>query len=170
MAEQATIIRIAGPVVDVSGLTDAQLYEVVRVGNEKLVGEVIRIKIDPTTGEHISSVQVYEQTEGIRPGEPVEGTGQLLSVELGPGILESFFDGIMRPLNAIAAQTGDFIQRGVVANSLDHERKWEFKPTKQAGDNVEAGTIIGLVQETKLIEHRILIPPNVKPGTLKRIE
>jgi V/A-type H+-transporting ATPase subunit A len=170
MVDHGTIIRIAGPVVDVSGLTGAQLYEVVRVGNEKLIGEIIRLNIDPVTREHISSVQVYEQTEGIRPGEPVEGTGLPLSVELGPGILESFFDGIQRPLNAIAAQTGDFISRGVVANPLDHERKWEFNPTKKVGDKIEPGTIIGTVQETKLIEQRILIPPNVKSGTIKSIQ
>ncbi|OLS24850.1 MAG: V-type ATP synthase alpha chain [Candidatus Heimdallarchaeota archaeon LC_3] len=170
MAEQGTIIRIAGPVVDVSGLTKALLYEVVRVGNEKLVGEIIKIQINPSTGDHVSSVQVYEQTEGIRPGEPVVGTGLLLSVELGPGILESFFDGIQRPLNAIAAQTGDFIKRGIVADPLDHERKWEFVPTKKEGDETSGSTIIGVVQETKLIEHRILIPPNVKPGKIKSIK
>ena len=168
--EQGKIIKISGPVVEVSGLTQAQLYEIVRVGNEKLVGEIIRIKIDPITNEHISSVQVYEQTEGLRPGEPVEGTGLLLSVELGPGILESFFDGIQRPLFAIAEQTGDFIQRGVVANALDHEKKWDFNPIVKPGDQVEGGSIIGTVQETKLIEHRILIPPNVKPGKIKSIE
>lgn len=165
-----TIKRVAGPVVDAVGLERAQLYEVVRVGNEKLIGEIIRIRIDPYTKEHISTIQVYEQTEGIRPGEPVEGTGLSLSVELGPGILEAIYDGIQRPLDQIRQQTGDFIKRGVVAPALDRKKKWDFTPVKKIGDNIEPGTVIGTVQETDLILHKIMIPPNVKGGKIKTIQ
>ncbi|MHA2366234.1 MAG: V-type ATP synthase subunit A [Candidatus Hodarchaeales archaeon] len=162
-----TIVRISGPVVDVEGLNSAQLYEIVRAGKEKLIGEIIRIRFE--NDKHISTVQVYEQTEGLIPGEPVEASGQLLSVELGPGILEEFFDGIQRPLSIIQKETGSFIQRGVVTLPLDHKRKWEFTPTVKPGEEIGPGKVIGEVTETILITHRILLPPNAKPGKIKAI-
>jgi V/A-type H+-transporting ATPase subunit A len=166
--KKGTIIRISGPVVDIEGLTSAELYEIVRVGNERLVGEIIRIRHE--NDQHVSTVQVYEQTEGLTPGEPVEALGQLLSIELGPGILEEFFDGIQRPLSVIQDQTGAFIRRGVETKALKRDREWEFTTTLKAGDEIIPGKIVGEVQETTLITHRILIPPNAKPGKVKDIK
>lgn len=163
-----TVVRISGPVVDVVNLTSAQLYEIVRVGKERLVGEVIRIQ--HKDGQHICTVQVYEQTEGLVPGEPVEPSGQLLSVELGPGILEEFFDGIQRPLSVIRDQTGSFIRRGVETKSLSRTKEWKFTPSVKVGDKVDPGAVIGEVPETTLITHRILLPPNAKPGKVKDIK
>ena len=154
--------RVSGPVVIADGLEDAKMFDVVRVGSQGLVGEIIRLVSGTAT------VQVYEDTTGIRPGDPVENTGQALSVELGPGLLKSIYDGVQRPLDVIQKSLGDFITRGFVAPPLDEKAKWEFTATVSAGDEVTAGTVLGTVQETPLILHKILVPPGVA-GTISRI-
>ncbi len=152
MAKEGHITRISGPVVE-ADLPDARLYDVVRVGEGKLLGEIIKI-----TGA-ISVIQVYEDTSGLRPGEPVESTGQPLSVELGPGILQSIYDGIQRPLKVIEERAGGvFITRGIEAPALDRKKEWDFKATVKKGDKVKVGDVIGTVQETDLIEHKIISP------------
>jgi len=130
------------------------MYDVVLVGHEKLMGEVIGLEGDDVT------IQVYEDTSGVKPGEPVENTGEPLSVELGPGLLTSIYDGIQRPLPVLQDKMGDYIERGVSAPGLDHSKKWDFVPTVKKGDNVEGGQTIGTVQETPTISHKILVPPN----------
>ncbi|MBN2122624.1 V-type ATP synthase subunit A [Candidatus Micrarchaeota archaeon] len=150
MAKTGTLVRITGPVVVAKDLGHAKLYDVVRVGEEKLVGEIIKI----VGNEFV--IQVYEDTAGIRPGEPVISTGEPLSVELGPGILRSFYDGIQRPLEKIEEAAGAFITRGINVAPLDHKKKWEFKALKKKGESVEVGDILGEVQETDVITHRIL--------------
>ncbi len=157
-----TIYRIAGPVVVAKGM-DARMYDVIRVGNERLMGEVIRIDADLIT------VQVYEDTSGIKPGEPVENTGEQLSVELGPGLLTSIYDGIQRPLQVLKQKIGDFISRGVEAPGLDRKKKWHFKAIAKKGDKVAEGFVLGEVEETKGFIHRILVPPNIS-GTIKEIK
>ncbi|MEO2117614.1 MAG: ATP synthase subunit A [Methanocaldococcus sp.] len=151
------IIKIAGPVVVAEGMKGAQMYEVVKVGEEKLTGEIIQLHDDRAV------IQVYEETSGIKPGEPVVGTGSPLSVELGPGMLRAMYDGIQRPLTAIEEKTGSiFIPRGVDVPALPRDIKWEFKPTVNEGDYVEEGDIIGTVDETPSIVHKILVPVGVK--------
>lgn len=162
MKNKGEIYRISGPVVIISGL-NTKMYDVVKVGTEGLMGEVIGIEGDKST------VQVYEETSGLKPGEPVENTGMSLSVELGPGLLESIYDGIQRPLPVLKDSMGDFIKRGVSANGLSREKEWDFVPTVKKGDKVNGGEIIGTVQETQNIEQRILVPPNVS-GTVKEIK
>ncbi len=162
MKNKGEIYRISGPVVIISGLS-TKMYDVVKVGKEGLMGEVIGIE-----GEK-STVQVYEETSGLRPGEPVENTGMSLSVELGPGLLESIYDGIQRPLPVLKDTMGDFIKRGVSANGLSREKEWDFIPTVNKGDKVKGGEVIGTVQETENIQHRILVPPNVS-GTVDEIK
>ncbi len=162
MNAKGKIYRISGPVVIISGL-NTRMYDVVKVGNEGLMGEVIGIEGDKST------VQVYEETSGIRPGEPVENTGMPLSVELGPGLLESIYDGIQRPLPVLMDKMGDFIKRGVFADGLSREKEWEFVPTAKKGDKVKGGEIIGTVQETQNIQHRIMVPPDVS-GTIEEIK
>jgi len=154
--------RIAGPVVTAVNL-DAHMYDVVKVGKEELMGEVIKI-----AGENVI-IQVYEDTSGIKPGEPVINTGLSLAVELGPGLLTSIYDGIQRPLPILVDKMGDFIQRGVSAPGLSHEKKWRFKPLVKTGDNVKGGMIIGEVQETNIV-HKIMLPPDAKPGVVKTIK
>ncbi len=156
------IYRVAGPVVTIMGIKP-KMYDVVHVGHEGLMGEVIRIKGDKAT------VQVYEDTSGIKPGEPVVNTGMSLSVELGPGLLESIYDGIQRPLKVLQEKMGDFISRGVTANGLDREKLWEFKPVVTSGDSVKGGQTIGIVQETMNVEHKIMVPPTVS-GTVEEIK
>jgi len=148
------IYRISGPVVTALGI-NARMYDVVKVGDEGLMGEVIGIEGEKTI------IQVYEDTSGVKPGEPVIDTGMPLSVELGPGLLESIYDGIQRPLPVLKEKMGDFIQRGVSASGLDHNKRWEFKPVVKKDDKLKGGEIIGTVQETENIEHRILLPPDV---------
>jgi V/A-type H+-transporting ATPase subunit A len=160
--KQGVLKRIAGPVVTAVNL-DAHMYDVVKVGKEALMGEVIKIQ-----GNNII-IQVYEDTSGIRPGEPVENTGLSLAVELGPGLLTSIYDGIQRPLAVLVDKMGNFIERGVSAPGLSHEKKWTFKPVVKAGDKVEPGAILGTVQETNIV-HRVMLPPNVKPGVIKVIK
>ncbi|HJJ90489.1 MAG TPA: V-type ATP synthase subunit A [Methanocorpusculum sp.] len=155
--------RIAGPVVTAVDL-DAHMYDVVKVGHEELMGEVIKID-----GEDII-IQVYESTTGIRPGEPVINTGLSLAVELGPGLLTSIYDGIQRPLEVLIEKMGNFIARGVTAPGLDHEKKWDFKPVVRTGETIKPGQIIGEVQETRSIVHKIMIPPNAKGGIVKNIK
>ncbi len=162
MNAKGKIYRISGPVVIISGL-NTRMYDVVKVGNEGLMGEVIGIEGDKST------VQVYEETSGIKPGEPVENTGMPLSVELGPGLLESIYDGIQRPLPVLKDSMGDFIKRGVSANGLSREKEWDFVPTVKKGDKLNAGNIIGTVQETQNIQQRIMVPPNVS-GTVAEIK
>ncbi len=160
MAE-GKIYRISGPVVIAMGM-HAKMYEVVKVGEEGLIGEVVQIRGDKYT------IQVYEDTTGVKPGEKVVPTGEPLSVELGPGLLTTIYDGIQRPLSEIRNTTGDFIKRGIDIAPLDNKKKWKFTPKVKSGDEVSGGDILGTVQETKSIEHKILVPPNVK-GTIKEI-
>ncbi|WNY27623.1 ATP synthase subunit A [Methanolapillus ohkumae] len=163
MEVKGKIYRVAGPVVTVIGL-NTKMYDVVKVGHEGLMGEVIKI-----VGNK-SIVQVYEDTSGIKPGEPVENTGLPLSVELGPGLLESIYDGIQRPLSVLKDEMGNFIHRGVSADGLSHDRLWEFKATVKKGDKVKPGDIIGVVQETANIEHRIMVPANLAGGEIAEIK
>ena len=156
------IFRVSGPVVTAEGISP-RMYDVVLVGHEKLMGEVIRLEGDKST------IQVYEDTSGIMPGEPVENTGESLSVELGPGLLRSIYDGIQRPLPVLRDSMGDYILRGVTAPGLDHTVKWDFKATAKAGDEVNGGDILGTVQETPTIVHKILVPPKVS-GKIKSIK
>ncbi|HAG22053.1 MAG: V/A-type H+/Na+-transporting ATPase subunit [Synergistales bacterium] len=161
---KGTILKISGPLVVAKGMGGASMYDVVRVGEIGLVGEVIELKGDT------ASIQVYEETSGLLPGEPVIGTGAPLSVELGPGLIEQFFDGVQRPLNLIEkAAESPFISRGIDVPALDRKKKWEFEPRLEKGAKVSGGDILGTVQETVLVEHRIMVPPNVK-GTLKEIK
>ncbi len=149
------IYRISGPVVTVNGLDNPKMYDVVKVGEAALIGEIIKLE----GGNAI--VQVYEDTSGLRPGEKVVNTGAPLSVELGPGLISSIYDGIQRPLDKIMASVGDFIARGVTADPLDTKRKWSFKPTVKNGTEVKGGDVIGEVDETSLIKHKVLVPPGV---------
>ena len=150
------VVKVSGPLVVAEGMEEANLFDVVRVGDERLIGEIIEMREDK------ASIQVYEETSGLGPGAPVVTTGAPLSVELGPGLIEAMFDGIQRPLDAIEAKAGDFITRGIDVPSLDREKVWHFNPTKKVGDKVETGDILGLVQETSVIEHRIMVPPGIK--------
>ena len=160
--ENGVIYRISGPVVTAMGISP-RMYEVVRVGDEGLMGEVIELHGDQ------SVIQVYEETSGISPGEPVVRTGQTLSVQLGPGLLTKIYDGIQRPLPELEQTMGVFITRGVDADGLDHEKIWEFTATVEVGDDVAAGAVIGTVQETETILHRVMVPPG-KSGVIKSIE
>ena len=171
MPVRGRIVRISGPLVVAEGMTGVQMYEMVRVGEQGLVGEVTRIRGDT------AYVQVYESTSGLRPGEPVEGTGAPLSVELGPGVIGSIFDGIQRPLPLIAQQIAKvnparsiFVERGVSAPPIPRDKKWHFVPREglKAGDKVSGGDIIGAVQETPLVLNKVMVPPNVF-GVLKWI-
>ncbi len=149
---ESLVSRISGPVVVATGLEGAQMYDVVRIGELGLVGEIIRLEGNKAT------VQVYEDTTGLRPGEKLVNTKRPLSIQLGPGLLTSIYDGIQRPLNILREQSGDFIGRGKTIPALDQEKKWEFIPLKKRGDDVCQGEIIGEVQETPLIKHKIMIP------------
>ncbi len=156
------IFRISGPVVIANGLKDPKMYDVVKVGEEGLVGEIIKLVAGNAT------IQVYEDTTGLKPGDPVESTGAPLSVVLGPGLIGSIFDGIQRPLDKIKAKSGDFITRGVSVDAVDMRKKWGFIPSAKEGDNVKAGDIIGEVTETSLVKHRVLVPYGVS-GKLAQI-
>ena len=159
--ENGVIYRISGPVVTAVGISP-RMYEVVRVGDEGLMGEVIELHGDQ------SVIQVYEETSGVRPGEPVIRTGQTLSVQLGPGLLTKIYDGIQRPLPELEKTMGVFIKRGVDADGLDLEKIWTFNATAKVGDTVSSGNILGTVQETKTIEHRVMVPPGTS-GVIKSI-
>ena len=160
--DKGVLYRIAGPVVVAKGIKP-RMYDVCRVGNENLMGEVIQIEGEKTI------IQVYEDTSGIKPGEPVVNTGEPLKVELGPGILGSIYDGIQRPLPVLIKQMGDFIKRGVDAPGLDQSKKWDFKANVKNGENIAGGQIIGEVEESPGIMHKILMPPNQK-GKLAEIK
>ncbi len=146
------IVKVSGPLVVAEGLAGTRMYEMVRVGKMGLFGEVIEIR----SGR--SSIQVYEETEGIGPGEPVVPTGSALAVELGPGLISSIFDGVQRPLDLLRGRYGDFVVRGASVPALDREKKWHFVPTRKAGEEVEVGDIIGTVQETPIVVHRVMVP------------
>jgi len=160
---EGVIRKISGPVIVAEGLRGVKMNDVVRVGKEKLVGEVVELH-----GERVF-IQVYEETAGIKPGEKVVSTGAPLSVMLGPGLVSSIFDGIQRPLDVVREKTGDFIRRGVEVNSLDSVKKWEFKPVLKEGDEVTGGTIIGEVQETAILTHKIMVPPGIE-GKIEKIK
>ena len=162
MQDKGVLYRIAGPVVVAKGIK-ARMYDVCRVGEEKLMGEVIQIDGDKTI------IQVYEDTSGIKPGEPVTNTKEPLKVELGPGMLGSIYDGIQRPLPILIKQMGDFIKRGVDAPGLDAQKKWDFKALLKNGDSVSGGSIIGEVEENPGIMHKIMVPPN-QNGKIKEIK
>ncbi|HSQ21636.1 MAG TPA: V-type ATP synthase subunit A [Coriobacteriia bacterium] len=160
--DQGKIIKVAGPLVVAEGLVYSKMYDLVRVGEEGLMGEIIEMRGDR------ASIQVYEETEGLGPGDPVEPTGAPLSVELGPGMLESVYDGVQRPLDVLEALAGSFLKRGITAPGLDRQKRWEFTPVVQAGARVEGGDIIGTVQENTVIEHRVMVPPGLS-GTVESI-
>lgn len=162
MITEGNIIKIAGPVIIADGMRGTQMHEMVKVGDHKLIGEIIELEGDTAT------IQVYEETAGLKPGEKIESTGGPLSVELGPGIMGSIFDGIQRPLEVIKEKTGDFIERGVDVPSIDKEKKWTFKPVAKVGDKVQGGDILGEVQETSAVLQKILLPPTIE-GTVKSI-
>ncbi|MCK5026921.1 MAG: V-type ATP synthase subunit A, partial [Candidatus Pacebacteria bacterium] len=160
---KSTIIRVSGPLVQANNMRDAKMYEVVKVSEEKLLGEIIELNGD------IASIQVYEETAGVGPGEPVFRTGKTMSVALAPGLLESIYDGIQRPLKLIEEKSGDhFIARGIEASGIDLERKWNFKPLVKKGDKVVEGDFLGEIQETSLILHKVMVPAGIK-GTVETI-
>ena len=160
---QGKVVKVSGPLVVASGMEAADMYDVVRVGDLGLVGEIIEMRGDQ------ASIQVYEETAGIGPGAPVVSTGAQLSVELGPGLIESIYDGIQRPLAKMYEQQGANIERGIQVPALDREKKWTFEPTAAVGEEVEEGDIIGVVQETVVIQQKIMIPHGVK-GTILSIK
>ncbi len=162
MVIQGKINKISGPVVQAEGVAGLEMHELTMVGDVELIGEVVRIEGTSAT------IQVYEETGGLKPGEKVIGSGMPLSVELGPGLLQSIYDGIQRPLDVIKNLTGDFIARGVKTPALSRTAKWHFVPRAKVGDKVIGGAILGTVQETPLFQHRILVPPNVS-GTIEQI-
>jgi len=157
------ITKVAGPLVIAEGMRDANMFDVVRVSKQRLIGEIIEIHGDK------ASIQVYEETSGLGPGEEVESTGAPLSVELGPGLIGAIYDGIQRPLNEIMKKVGNNLTRGVEVPSLDHSKKWHFCPTVKVGEKVEPGDIIGTVQETHAVSHKILVPGKIS-GVVKQIK
>ncbi|MEA4929795.1 MAG: V-type ATP synthase subunit A [Candidatus Limiplasma sp.] len=158
---QGSIVKVAGPLIVAEHMADARMYDVVRVSKNRLVGEIIELRGDR------ASIQVYEETSGLGPGEPVESTGAPLSVELGPGLIESIFDGIQRPLTKIRELVGERITRGVEVPALDREARWNFEPRVKPGDAVVPGTILGVVQENTVVEHRIMVPRGVSGEVLE---
>ncbi|WP_418710121.1 V-type ATP synthase subunit A [Anaerotruncus massiliensis (ex Liu et al. 2021)] len=160
---KGTIKKVAGPLVIAEGMRDANMFDVVRVSGQRLIGEIIEIHGDE------ASIQVYEETSGLGPGEPVESTGVPMSVELGPGLISNIYDGIQRPLEEIRAKIGNSLARGVEVPSLDREKKWHFTPVVRQGDAIVAGDVIGTVQETEIVLHKIMVPVGVV-GTIKSIE
>lgn len=156
MQEVGKIIKVAGPLIVAEGLKNCKMFDVVRVSDKNLIGEIIELRGDK------ASIQVYEETGGLGTGEDVISTNEPLSVELGPGIIEGIYDGIQRPLNNLVKVSGDRIARGISMSALDREKKWEFVPKVAVGDNVQAGDIIGVVQENKIVEHRIMVPYGVE--------
>ena len=152
---QGKIVKVSGPLIVAENMADAKMYDVVRVSEKKLIGEIIELRGDK------ASIQVYEETGGLGPGETVESTGVPLSVELAPGLIEGIFDGIQRPLTRIAAAYGDRITRGISVTNLDHEKEWEFVPLAREGDEVQAGDFLGYVHETPIVRHKIMVPYGV---------
>lgn len=160
--KKGIVTKVAGPLVIADGMRDANMFDVVRVSNQRLIGEIIEMHGDR------ASIQVYEETSGLGPGEVVESTGAPLSVELGPGLIGSIYDGIQRPLNEIMKVAGTNLTRGIDVPSLDHNKKWHFNPTAKVGDKVSAGDVLGTVNETHAVIHKILVPNNVE-GTVESI-
>ena len=161
---RGTIKKVAGPLVIARGMRDANMYDVVRVSDQRLIGEIIEMHEDE------ASIQVYEETSGLRPGEPVESMEVPLSVELGPGLITSIYDGIQRPLDDIMKVAGsNNLKRGVEVPALKRDKKWNFVPTAKVGDELEGGDVLGTVQETIVVTQKIMVPPNMK-GTLKEIK
>jgi V/A-type H+-transporting ATPase subunit A len=163
MVAKGKIVWVSGPAVKADGMSSAKMYETVEVGDTKLIGEVIRL-----TGD-VAFIQVYESTSGLKPGEPVVGTGQPLSVLLGPGIIGKIYDGIQRPLDDIAQKSGAFIGRGIATTPVDMHKKYKFTPLLKKGDVITGGSILGSVEETPLVTHSILIPPNYEGGVITEI-
>jgi V/A-type H+-transporting ATPase subunit A len=163
LVAKGRIVWVSGPAVRADGMSSAKMYETVEVGESKLIGEVIRL-----TGD-VAFIQVYETTSGLRPGEPVVGTGQPLSVTLGPGIIGQIYDGIQRPLSEMAKKSGDFIGRGIETTPIDLKKKYKFVPTVKKGDNITGGSILGTVDETPLLTHSILVPPNHRGGVISNM-
>ena len=159
MKQVGTIVKVAGPLIVATGLADVQMFDVVRVSEKRLIGEVIELRGDR------ASIQVYEETAGLGPGEPVYVTGEPLSVDLAPGLIESIFDGIQRPLTTIYNESGDRISRGIDVPKLDREKKWPFVPACQKGDVLKPGDVIGTVQETPAVLQKIMMPPKLE-GTV----
>ena len=159
---KGSIVKVSGPLVIAEGMRDANLFDVVRVSNERLIGEIIEMHGDR------ASIQVYEETAGLKAGEPVESTGSPLSVELGPGLIGGIFDGIQRPLESIMEKIGNNLSRGIEVPSLSRDSIWKFEATKNAGDSVIGGDTIGIVKETETVKHKILVPPGVS-GTIVSI-
>ena len=158
---EGEVIRVSGPVVHAGGMRGSRMYDVVRVGEEALTGEVIRLDQD------VAVIQVYEDTTGLKTGEMVENTGEPLRVELGPGLLGAIFDGVQRPLPLLVEKSGDFISRGITVSALDHARRWEFEPTVRVGAEVGPGDVLGTVREFNL-DHRVMVPPNLH-GTVEEV-
>ncbi len=160
--EQGVVVKVSGPLVVAKGLGSARMYEMVRVGEPRLFGEIIEIRGDEF------SIQVYEETEGIGPGQPVFRTGEALSVELGPGLIKSIYDGVQRPLDKLQQDFGDFIVRGAERPALDRAAQWKFEPVAKVGDKVAPGDVLGTVVESKLVVHKIMVPLGVS-GSIARI-
>ncbi|MCL2484375.1 MAG: V-type ATP synthase subunit A, partial [Firmicutes bacterium] len=156
------IVKVSGPLIVAEGMANSKMFDVVRVSNEKLVGEILEIRGDR------ASIQVYEETTGIGIGEPVETTGLPLAVELAPGIMAGIYDGIGRPLETIRQLYGDRIARGIEVSGIDRKTKWEFEPKVKVGDEVVAGDIVGVVQENEVVEHRIMVPVGIS-GKISKI-
>lgn len=157
---EGRIVKVSGPLIVAEGLGESEMYDVVRVSSQQLIGEIIELRGDK------ASIQVYEETSGLGPGEPVYPTGSPLSVELAPGLIEAIFDGIQRPLDKIREQAGDRITRGINLSALDHDKKWRFVPTAKIGDAVKTGDFLGYVQETTLVRHFIMVPHGLQ-GTVE---
>lgn len=157
------IVKISGPLVVASGMRDVSMFELVRVGNIGLAGEVIEVHGDE------ASIQVYEETHGLKPGEPVVSNNYPLSVELGPGLMGNIYDGIQRPLELIKKARGSNLPRGININAIDHEKKWHFVPRKDFPEFLRAGDTVGSVQENNVIEHKIMLSPNI-PGDIKVLD
>lgn len=163
MNSKGTIKKVAGPLVIATGMRDANMFDVVHVSDQMLTGEIIEMHGDE------ASIQVYEETSGLGPGEPVVSTGVPMSVELGPGLITSIYDGIQRPLDAIMKVCGNNLKRGIHVDSLDREKKWNFVPTAEIGEEVSGGDVLGTVQETDVVEQKIMVPPDVK-GKVKELK
>ena len=155
--------RVSGPVIRATGVTDATMMELVYTGEHRLIGEIVKLDHDEAV------IQVYENTIGVAPGDSIYGSGMPLSLELGPGLIGSIYDGIQRPLNKLKEISGNFIGRGIQVNAIDQQKKWTFTPTVKQGDLVHGGMVIGTVQETQHIEHRIMIPLDITSGNLQNI-
>ena len=162
MNSKGTVVKISGPLVVAEGMRDANMFDVVRVSEKRLIGEIIEMHGDR------ASIQVYEETSGLGTGEAVESTGEPMSVELGPGLIGSIFDGIQRPLDAIRKVCGNNLARGVEVPSLKRETVWKFTPSVKVGDKVVGGDVIGTVPETEIVLHKIMVPNGIE-GTVKKI-